>query len=153
MLGQKFQTGTGSKVNYINFRDSKLTRILQQALSGNSMTSIICTMSQLFNNYSESRETLNFGAKAKNIKTIVNLNEIIKESPEEIAHKLQKYSRENEDLRLKVLGLESALETLRGQMELDSEEYGNLGNMKAHQDYLMQLIEGKNMELQAKSER
>lgn len=49
MLGLKFsreagqvKTATGQ---FINFRDSKLTRILQQALSGNSMTSIICTMS------------------------------------------------------------------------------------------------------------
>lgn len=45
-------------------------------------------MSQIFNNISESRETLNFGAKAKNIKTIVNINEIVKESPEEIAQKI-----------------------------------------------------------------
>lgn len=122
MLGQKYQTGGGlqqNKVNYINFRDSKLTRILQQSLSGNSMTSIICTMSQLFNNYSESRETLNFGAKAKNIKTVVNLNEIVKESPEEIALKMQKLSRENEDLKTKMQNLEQVVSSY----EKNSEEY------------------------------
>jgi hypothetical protein len=56
MLGLKFYnnanniTKGGNMTNqvttpFINYRDSKLTRILQQALSGSSMTSIICTMS------------------------------------------------------------------------------------------------------------
>ena len=52
LLSQKYQnpnSSTSSK-SYINFRDSKLTHILKQALSGNSVTSIICTMSQLANN-------------------------------------------------------------------------------------------------------
>ena len=37
-----------SKTKYVNFRESKLTRILQKALSGNSKTSIICTINQLY---------------------------------------------------------------------------------------------------------
>ena len=37
-----------SKGKFHNFRESKLTRILQKALSGNSKTSIICTISQLY---------------------------------------------------------------------------------------------------------
>jgi centromeric protein E len=41
---------TGSK-QFINFRDSKLTRILQKALGGNSSTAIICTMTQTISNY------------------------------------------------------------------------------------------------------
>ena len=69
MLGLKFSRDAGqvktATGQFINFRDSKLTRILQQALSGNSMTSIICTMSLAFINYQESKETLNFGSKAK----------------------------------------------------------------------------------------
>jgi hypothetical protein len=34
----------GSSTAYINFRDSKLTRILSASLGGNSCTSIICTI-------------------------------------------------------------------------------------------------------------
>jgi centromeric protein E len=43
---------------YINYRDSKLTRILQKALEGNSQTAIICTISQQPSNLKCSKETL-----------------------------------------------------------------------------------------------
>lgn len=36
---------------FINFRDSKLTRILQKSLNGNSNTSIICTVTQTIGSY------------------------------------------------------------------------------------------------------
>lgn len=53
---------------YINYRDSKLTRILQKALEGNSQTAIICTIAQQPSNLKCSRETLQFGLKARQIK-------------------------------------------------------------------------------------
>lgn len=61
---------------FINYRDSKLTRILQTALGGNSKTAIICTMTQTISNYQETLNTLHFGQKAKHVKTTVNVNEI-----------------------------------------------------------------------------
>jgi hypothetical protein len=59
-------------------------------------------MSQLHQNYQESKETLNFGTKAKHIKTIVNVNEVIRDSPEEVAQRMFKVQRENEDLKNKL---------------------------------------------------
>jgi len=38
----------------------------------------------VLNNYQESKETLNFGSKAKQVKTLVNVNEIVKDCPEEV---------------------------------------------------------------------
>jgi len=35
---------SGGSKQFINYRDSKLTRILQKALGGNSSTAIICTI-------------------------------------------------------------------------------------------------------------
>jgi centromeric protein E len=71
----RLSTANGGKA-FINFRDSKLTRILQPALGGNSKTAIICTMTPTLANYQESVNTLHFGQKAKHVKTTVNVNEI-----------------------------------------------------------------------------
>jgi len=61
--------------SYIPYRDSKMTRILQESLGGNSRTTIIicCSPSQL--NEIESKSTLLFGQRAKTIKNTVVINE------------------------------------------------------------------------------
>eukprot|EP00347_Sterkiella_histriomuscorum_P020283 403338399 len=145
-LGLKYQQA--AKNFYINFRDSKLTRILQQPLSGNSQTAIICTMSQLNNNYQESRETLNFGAKAKNIKTFVNANEFLKESPEILALRIQGLIKENEDLRKK-LRIQDLFDK---SLEENKEDFSKLGFVKSHFDFLNKLIDEKG-ELLLQSEK
>jgi len=63
--------------NHINFRDSKLTRILQPSLSGNARMAIICcaTPSELY--LEETRSTLQFAARAKLVKTRAKVNEIL----------------------------------------------------------------------------
>ncbi|KAM3752768.1 hypothetical protein ACB098_03G044000 [Castanea mollissima] len=59
--------GSG-RANHIPYRDSKLTRILQDALGGNSRTALLCCCSPSVFNASESLSTLRFGARAKHIK-------------------------------------------------------------------------------------
>lgn len=56
------------RANHIPYRDSKLTRILQDALGGNSRTALLCCCSPSPSNASESLSTLRFGARAKHIK-------------------------------------------------------------------------------------
>ena len=70
----KLSQGNGK--TFINYRDSKMTRILQASLGGNSKTAIICTVTQTLSNYQETVNTLHFGQKAKHVKTKVNVNEI-----------------------------------------------------------------------------
>ncbi|KAL7259461.1 hypothetical protein ACSBR1_005372 [Camellia fascicularis] len=60
--------GPPSKANHIPYRDSKLTRLLQDALGGNSQTALLCCCSPSLSNASESLSTLRFGARAKHIK-------------------------------------------------------------------------------------
>ena len=88
--------------NFVNYRDSKLTRLLQSALGGNSKTTIICTMIDDNNHYSETLNTLHFGIKAKNIKTIVKENEIHENDKKKI-------SMENQALRNKIKMLEKII--------------------------------------------
>jgi hypothetical protein len=72
----------------VGFRDSKLTRILQSSLLGRSLTAIICCVSQTSANLQETLQTLYFGQKARNIRTQADMNEVIRESPDQIAHKM-----------------------------------------------------------------
>ncbi|KAI9370007.1 kinesin motor domain-containing protein [Aspergillus egyptiacus] len=54
---------------HLPYRDSKLTRLLQPALSGNSLVSILCTVqlgSSTNSNAGETLNTLKFAARAKN---------------------------------------------------------------------------------------
>jgi hypothetical protein len=62
---------------HINFRDSKLTRILQPSLSGNARMAVICcaTPSELY--LEETRSTLQFASRAKLVKTRAQVNEVM----------------------------------------------------------------------------
>lgn len=62
---------------HIPFRDSKLTRILQSSLGGNSRTAIICTMSPARSHVEQSRNTLLFASCAKEVSTNAQVNTIM----------------------------------------------------------------------------
>ncbi|KAK4419829.1 Kinesin-like protein KIN-1 [Sesamum alatum] len=66
--------GSPGKGNHIPYRDSKLTRILQDALGGNSQTALLCCCSPSPSNASESLSTLRFGARAKHIKALPHVS-------------------------------------------------------------------------------
>jgi hypothetical protein len=59
----------------VPYRDSALTRILQNALGGNSKTIMICAVSPAFLNYEESLSTLRYADRAKQIKNKAVINE------------------------------------------------------------------------------
>ncbi|XP_057632690.1 kinesin-like protein KIF19 isoform X2 [Chionomys nivalis] len=54
---------------YINYRDSKLTRLLKDSLGGNSRTVMIAHISPASTAFEESRNTLTYAGRAKNIRT------------------------------------------------------------------------------------
>ncbi|NXN64466.1 KIF19 protein, partial [Himantopus himantopus] len=56
---------------YINYRDSKLTRLLKDSLGGNSHTVMIAHISPASTAFEESRSTLAYAHRAKSIRTTV----------------------------------------------------------------------------------
>ncbi|KAK6120943.1 hypothetical protein DH2020_045312 [Rehmannia glutinosa] len=62
---------------HINYRDSKLTRILQPALGGNARTAIICTLSPARSHVEQSRNTLLFASCAKEVSTNAQVNVVM----------------------------------------------------------------------------
>jgi kinesin family protein 18/19 len=61
---------------YVNYRDSKLTRILKDALGGNSKTVMIAHVSPASIHFEESRNTLVYADRAKYIRTKLRRNVI-----------------------------------------------------------------------------
>ena len=61
-------TEDGQKRNYVPYRDSKLTRILQDSLGGNAKTFMIACISPAEINFEESLNTLKYASRARNIK-------------------------------------------------------------------------------------
>ena len=104
-LSQNYGSNNINSSNFfINYRDSKLTRLLQNSLGGNSKTVIICTITDDGEHYTETMNTLHFGNKAKNIKTVVKVNEIKNQN-------YQQMVLENEKLKKKLKQLEKELTT------------------------------------------
>ena len=62
------------KSSHVPYRDSKLTRILQDSLGGNAKTVLVVAVSPSSFNASETVSTLRFGTRAKSIENKVSVN-------------------------------------------------------------------------------
>ena len=66
---------TDPKATYIPYRDSKLTRLLQDSLGGNVKTCMIANISPSVSSYEETLSTLRYADRAKRIKNQPKVNE------------------------------------------------------------------------------
>jgi len=94
---------TDPKCTYIPYRDSKLTRILQDSLGGNTKTVMIANCGPADYNVEETISTLRYASRAKNIENKPRINEdpkdaMIREFHDEITRlraELEKYGGAN----------------------------------------------------------
>ena len=104
----------GSK--HIPYRDSKLTRVLQESIGGNSMTNLVITCSPNFMNQNETLSTLRFGQRAKLIKNKVVAN--TQQSVKELLIKLKKAEE-------KIAMLEKVIQDKNGDIQSLDKKGGN----------------------------
>jgi centromeric protein E len=90
--------------DHINFRDSKLTRILQPSLSGAARVLFVCCASPAPAYIEDTRSTLKFASRAKRIKVNASVNEVV----DQRARALMELARENQLLRHQLDALASA---------------------------------------------
>ncbi|KAK0576864.1 hypothetical protein LWI29_024609 [Acer saccharum] len=76
-LGTVIRKLSKGRNQHIPYRDSKLTRILQNSLGGNAKTAIICTMSPARSHVEQSRNTLLFASCAKEVSTNAQVNVVM----------------------------------------------------------------------------
>ena len=82
------------------YRDSKLTRLLQESLGGNSRTIMLATISPASDNYQESLSTLNYAKRAKTIKNKARKNvDVSQEEIRQLKEEVEKLRREISSLR------------------------------------------------------
>ncbi|CAL1704434.1 unnamed protein product [Somion occarium] len=116
-LGMVINALTDSKAKHIPYRDSKLTRILQESLGGNSRTTLIINCSPSSYNEAETLSTLRFGIRAKSIKNTARVNAEL--SPLELKGLLAKAQAANSNYQKYIAALEAELAVWRsgGQVE------------------------------------
>ena len=74
-LGLVIQNLVNPKSTHIPYRDSKLTRMLQSSLGGNTKTVMLANVGPSSDNHEETISTLKYANRAKNIKNDVGINE------------------------------------------------------------------------------
>ncbi|XP_078317677.1 uncharacterized protein LOC111118975 isoform X1 [Crassostrea virginica] len=90
----------GVSNQHIGYRDSKLTRILQNALGGNSKTAVIATITPA--SMEESHSTLKFASRAKTISNKPKVNEVLSD-----AAQLKRSRMEIQKLQEKINAMEN----------------------------------------------
>ena len=106
---------TDPKATHIPYRDSKLTRLLQDSLGGNTKTVMIANIGPADYNYDETMNTLRYASRAKAIQNKPRINEDPKDAL------LREYQEERDKLREQLAAMQSGA----GGAELDSMMQGH----------------------------
>jgi kinesin family protein 5 len=108
---------TNKNATHVPYRDSLLTRVLQDALGGNSKTSMILCASPHADDLEETLSTLRFGARARTIKNNAVVN--VEVSPAELRLQL-------DAANARIAVLESELLTTQSTSQRESNGVGDL---------------------------
>ena len=111
---------------FVNYKDSKLTKILQSSFNSNTKVSFICTIIDDNEHYTENLNTIKFGIKAKSIKISVK--------PNEINNDKKNNSKENQALRNKIKLLEKIIHDKKSMKENKSNNKNNSILMTANKN-------------------
>ncbi|OCF35334.1 kinesin [Kwoniella heveanensis BCC8398] len=122
-LGMVINSLTDGKSSHVPYRDSKLTRILQESLGGNSRTTLIINCSPATYNEAETLSTLRFGMRAKSIKNKARVN--VEMSPAELKALLKKTVAELASVRETAASLEEEVKIWRSGGKVEQSNWAS----------------------------
>eukprot|EP00698_Gefionella_okellyi_P014420 TRINITY_DN4002_c0_g2_i1.p1 TRINITY_DN4002_c0_g2~~TRINITY_DN4002_c0_g2_i1.p1 ORF type:complete len:1024 (+),score=306.20 TRINITY_DN4002_c0_g2_i1:27-3098(+) len=128
-LGNVIAALTDPSRAHIPYRDSKLTRILEDSLGGNCKTTMMAMISPAMEAFNENLSTLKFANRAKNIKNDPRINEDLDQKA-----LLRKYERELKRLRTELDERSKNVVDKRKLLELEEQK------RRAEEDKLAALV-------------
>ncbi|KAB0386211.1 hypothetical protein FD755_001167 [Muntiacus reevesi] len=146
-LGNVISALVDGKSTHVPYRNSKLTRLLQDSLGGNSKTMMCANIGPADYNYDETISTLRYANRAKNIKNKARINEDPKDAL------LRQFQKEIEELKKKLEeGEEISGSDISGSEEEDDEEgeVGEDGEKRKKRRSKKKVSPDKMVEMQAK---
>uniref|UniRef100_A0A8C5PNN2 Kinesin-like protein n=1 Tax=Leptobrachium leishanense TaxID=445787 RepID=A0A8C5PNN2_9ANUR len=120
-LGNVISALVDGKSTHVPYRNSKLTRLLQDSLGGNSKTMMCANIGPADYNYDETISTLRYANRAKNIKNKARINEDPKDAL------LRQFQKEIEDLKKKLEEGEEISGSDESGSDEDDDEDGEIG--------------------------
>ncbi len=116
-LGNVISALTDAKPRqHVPYRDSKLTRMLEDSLGGNCKTTMMAMISPAFESMQETISTLKFANRAKNIRNEARVNEDLDQKS-----LLRKYERELKKLRAELEERNKNVVDKRRLLEVDEQ--------------------------------
>ena len=137
------------KIHHVPYRDSKLTRLLEDSLGGNCKTTMLAMISPAHESFSESLSTLHFAQRAKKIKNRPVINEDLNNRA-----LIRQYEVELRNLRNELEQKNKMLQSNELVMQLQEEKEQALQDKneaireleKASRQYLLEREEKLNLE-------
>ncbi|KAL9983099.1 hypothetical protein ACROYT_G005228 [Oculina patagonica] len=148
-------TSLVERAPHIPYRESKLTRLLQDSLGGRTKTSIIATISPALCNLEETLSTLDYAHRAKNILNRPEVNQkltkrtLIKEYTDEI-EKLKKdllAAREKNGIYIAEENYQAMQQEIKSQQELNAESEAKILALQEEMRKISELFTDTQQEL------
>jgi len=147
MLGMCINARADPNSQHVPFRDSKLTRLLQESLGGNAKTSLVLAAADVREHAEETQQSLYFGSRAMCVKTHPVINEQIdyQSAMSEVLTELER-SQEDRSFALEATLQAKDLEMAQLQESMRREQERNMAIMRALEKEKRELAEARRHE-------